>query len=237
MQVLNIEIEKFLAKRSTRVFLAIYGLALIGFFGIYIWSAANLGASLVNAGQLPMASLKWLMGLLLPIMALYLSGSSFTEELASGTLQGMQLLPIPRQAIYYSKVVAASGIIGGMLLMQFVLSSILGGIVDGLWSLEALAVGLGAYMGAWLVLSLISGIGGTLAILVKSTGLTLVLGLFGFMAFGALGLYFPWLQKISLNALLGDYSNLISNFHWSQLFVLFAYYIMVSVVGVTALEK
>lgn len=237
MPALSIELEKLYRKGSTRILVVIFALMTAGLAVLYSLGELRFGISLMNTGQFPSASLAWLMGLILPFMALYISGVSYSEEFSRGTIHTLQLLPITRTQLFIGKQLAVMVVLGALLLGHFGLSTVFGIAIDGAPGAFQLFAVLGEHLGAWLVLGLIALLGSLLALLVQSSGLTLVVAYAGYIALSAVGLYLPWFSKISLVTLLGDYGNLLVAFHWTQLFTMLAYYIMVSMLGLMALDK
>lgn len=236
MSALKMELYKLFYKKSGRFLVVLFFVLLIGVSIAYVTSEWRLGINLMNAGQFIGASLAITMGFFLPVITLYSAGTLFSEEFSQVTINNLLLVPIKRSAIYWGKQLALFSFVGILLGLQLVYSLFFSLLVDGGFSFSLLLTSVGAYLGAWILLGIIAHFGALAALLLRSSGLMIVISYLAYVFMGVLGLYIPLLRPILFNTLLKAYNTLLTQVHWSQLLVVIAYYIMVSTIANTVFE-
>jgi len=228
----KIEWNKLISKKSTKILLIIYGLVLVGLLGFYTYGEFGLNLSIYNAGQFVTASLSSMMAIILPFIVLYLSSQSFVTEFKNNTFKNMFLLPVKKSTIYLSKLISVQALVGLLLISQFILTTIVGLVVDGLsFSLVPLTT----YLGAFLVLGLINILSSLLAMVFNSTGIIIIVAYFGYMALNIFGYLVPRIKVISISHMLGGYPLIFTSL--TLLLSVVAYYILLYIIGYQLFEK
>jgi len=236
MHILKVELIKLLRKRSTQVFLVLYGLIVIGGSLVYILAESRFDLTVYSGVQFVGASLGTMMAFLLPLMTIYFAGSSQGIDFSRGTMKNMYLLPISRTKLFINKLLSVQVIIGGVMIMQFVVTLIVSMIVDG-FTLVSLGAILMDYVGAFLILGLVNIIGNILSLLVKNVGLAVILAYVGYIGIGLLTIYVPSLRSISITNLINNYSNFLDSGAIAMLLSMVAYYIILFITGLLLFEK
>jgi ABC-type transport system involved in multi-copper enzyme maturation permease subunit len=88
------ELVKILNRKSVKIFAFLYALVLIVITAGYFVGENVMGLSVFGGGQFISVSLGVMMSFLLPFMAIYLIGTSFSIDLHEGTIKNMFLLPV-----------------------------------------------------------------------------------------------------------------------------------------------
>jgi ABC-2 type transport system permease protein len=236
MGVLKVELTKLLKKASTRVFIILYTIILIGMSILYTVAEKIYDLSIYSGTQFVGASLGTMMAFLLPLMAVYLASSSQSIDFSRGTMKNMYLLPISRTKLFMSKIVAVQTILGSVIIVHFVITLIVSFIVDGL-TVVSIGASLIDYLGAFLILGLINTIGTIIALLVNNTGLAVILAYVGYIGLGILTIYVPSISGISLTTLINNYANFFSAGAITMLLSTLAYYIILFITGLLIFEK
>lgn len=228
----NIEWQKLIGKKSSKTLLVIYSIILVGLLGLYAYGEFGLNLSIYNAGQFVTASLSTMMAMILPFIVLFLSSQSFVSEFKSNTFKNMFLLPVKKSKIYLSKLLSVQALVGIILATQFLLTTLVGLLVDGI-SLSFAP--LTAYLGAFAVLGLVNIVSSLLAMLFSSTGIIIIVSYFGYLALNILGYVVPRLKVISISHMLGAYPLVFTSL--TLLLSVVAYYILLYIIGYQLFEK
>jgi len=236
MTGVKIELFKLLKMKSTKVFFSIYAFVLVGLCLLYLTVENGYGLDLYYNSGFVSASLRVMMGFLLPLLAVFLAATVQGLDYSRGTIKNMFLLPQPRTNILKDKLVAGYILVGGALLGQFFITLGISVFQDGI------TVGGGVrafldYGGAFLVLNLIYMYATLIIMLVKSTGLTLLITYLSYLLFGILGHYLPIIKTISLPTLISSYGQLLFDGQIIKLLSIVAYYIIFLVAGLGLFEK
>lgn len=236
MNILKVEISKLLRKMSTQVFIVLYALIVLGGSLVYVIAESRFDLTVYSGVQFVGASLSMMMAFLLPLMTIYLAGSSQGIDFSRGTMKNMYLLPISRTSLFINKLLSVQVIIGVVMAVQFVVSLMVSLIVDGfiLTSLPAIFLD---YIGAFLILGLVNIIGNILSLLVKNVGLAVILAYVGYIGLGLLTIYVPAIRSISITNLINNYSNFLSQGAIAMLLSTLAYYIILFITGLLLFEK
>ncbi|MCK8059125.1 MULTISPECIES: ABC transporter permease [unclassified Fusibacter] len=237
MNVLSIELMKLYKRKSTRVLLGVYAVMMLLVSVMYLLGETRFGLSIFNEGQFITASLGLMMAFILPFITLMVTSTSFALDFSTGTIKNMFLLPVEKKDVFIGKLLAIQSLIGALLAIQLVFTTLLGLVLDGGFALGVFGSGLVAYLGAFIVLGLVSLIAATLSLLVKSTGITVLISYIGYMAFGVITIYLPRLQSISLPKLIGSYEGLLTSNGVALLLPIASYYILFSIVGMLLFDK
>lgn len=235
MKLLKIEINKLMAKKSTRTLLIVYLVAFIGLIGLYVFGEVNLGLSIFNQGQFQLASLSLMMSVLLPIVVIYASSNTFASEYADQSIKNMLLLPVSKTTLYLGKVLSVQVFIAALLLVQFILSSVVGLIIDGGYSLEVLALGMSRYLSAFITLGLLNLMAGMLALIINSSAVVMLVSILGYFGLNMIGYIVPRIKIILPSYLLGQYDMMFRSF--TVLLSILAYYIIFYITGYLLFEK
>ena len=237
MNVLKIELMKLYRRKSTKVLLVIYGLMMVALSLVYVLGEKRFGVSLFNQGQFMTASLQLVMAFILPFLTLMVTSTSFALDFSSGTIKNMFLLPVEKKDVFMGKILASQSLIGALLGIQLVYSAVFAFLIDGSFSLGVLATGFLAYMGAFVILGLVTIIAAALSLLFKSTGLILLVSYLAYVVSGVVVLYLPRLQAISMNEILGSYEAILTSGQVRLLLPILAYYILFGIGGLLLFEK
>lgn len=236
MTLIQTEFIKLYRKKSTRVLVVLYILSYIAVAFFYLGGENIFDLTLFNNNQFIGASLKSLMGFLLPLMAIYLSSSTIALDYSKGTIKNMYLLPVNKDYIYASKIMSVQLFIGALLSIQFVLSTLIASIQDG-FNLLGVGSYFLQYLGAFFVLFLINLFGTTMTLWIKNTGLVIIIAYGSYIVAGIITLYLPVLKSVSFRYIIGNYSEFFKNGSLSLLLSAAAYYIIVFIVGLLLFEK
>lgn len=236
MNLLKVELIKLLRKTSNQVFLVLYGIIVLGGSLVYVLAESRFDLTLYSGTQFVGASLGTMMGFLLPLMTIYLAGSSQGIDFSRGTMKNMYLLPISRTKLFVNKLLAVQVIIASVMAVQFVLTLIVSMIIDG-FTFVSLGAILMDYVGAFVVLGLVNIIGNVLSLLVKNVGLAIILAYVGYIGLGLLTIYVPILRSISITNLISNYSNFLDRGAIAMLLSSLAYYIIFFITGLLLFEK
>lgn len=228
----KIELSKLLSKKSTKTLMVIYSVILLGILGVYTYGEFGLNLSIYNSGQFVTASLNTMMAVVLPFIVLYLSSQSFVTEFKDNTFKNLFLLPVKKSSIYLSKLLSVQAVIAMILGSQFILTSLVGILVDG-FSLSLVPVTY--YLGAFLVLGLINMLSSLLSMIFNSTGIILIVSYFGFLGLNILGYVVPKIKMISISHMLGGYQMILTSL--TLLLSVIAYYILLYIAGYQLFEK
>ncbi len=235
--MLKNEFRKILKRKSTKVFGALYALIIIAITIGYFFGENTLGLTVFSGGQFIKVSLSLLMSFLLPFMVIYLVGTTFSIDLGEGTIKNMFLLPIKKESIFINKLLSVQAILGGVLGIHFIYSSIISIIQDGGFSPGFFISCLLYYLGAFVVLGLINLIGANLVLLVNSLGLTILITYLGYMGISFLGYLLPGIKAISISEIINSYASLFQSFNISLLLIIASYYIIFIITGSFVFEK
>ena len=236
MDLLKVELSKLMKKRNTKVFLIIYSIIFFGLALVYVAAENMYNLSFYSGVQFVGASLSTMMAFMLPLLAIYFAGQSQAIDFTRGTMKNMYLLPISRSQIFVSKVLAVWGIIGAVLAGQFLFAILISFIVDGFAVAGLVAIFL-QYLGAFFVLGLVNLVGNFLALLLKNTGLSVVLAYVAYVGLTILSVYVPVLKAVSITTVITGY-HLIFNFAAiNVLLSAVAYYIILFIAGLILFEK
>ena len=235
MKLLKIELSKLMAKKSTKTLLIVYLIAFIGLIGLYALGEINFGLSIFNQGQFQLASLGLMMSVLLPIIVIYISSNTFASEYSNQSIKNMLLLPISRTKLYINKVLSVQVLMAVLLIGQFVLSSIVGLIIDGGYSFDVLGLGLTRYLSAFITLGLLNLMGSMLALLLNSSAITMLVSILGYFGLNIFGYIVPNAKIILPSYLMGQYNVLFTSL--TVLLSILAYYIIFYIVGYLLFEK
>ncbi len=206
MELIKVEIKKLLKKKSTKVFLILYGIILAGITTVALVAELVFGLALYHGAGFIGAVLATMMGFLLPLMTIYLSSSSQALDMTRKTMKNMYLLPISRTKLYISKIAAVQFITAAVLGIQFVVVLAANLAINGtdLAGLVGVAVD---HIGAFLILGLVNIIGNALTLLVRNTGLVIILAYVGFVGLNLLAMYFPAVSTVAITTLLSGYAG------------------------------
>lgn len=236
MELVKVELSKLIKKRNTKVFLIIYTAIFFGLALVYAWAENIFNISIYSGSQFVGASLSTMMTFMLPLLAIYFAGQSQAIDFTRGTMKNMYLLPISRTKIFLSKILAVWVIIGALLVNQLIFSTLISMFVDG-FDLTGLGRTIGQYLGAMVVLGLISLIGNFLALLLKNTGLSIIIAYAAYVGLSLLSIYVPMIKSISMTTVITNYHMLFNFSSVNVLLSTVAYYIIVFTVGLLLFEK
>jgi ABC-2 type transport system permease protein len=236
MNLITTEFIKLYRKKSTRILWILYGISYILITLFYLGGEIMFNVNLFNSNQFIGASLKNLMGFMLPLMALYLASSTISLDYSKGTIKNMYLLPLKKEAIYMSKIISVQLFIGVLLSAQFVLSAIIAMIQEG-FQLSGIGAYFLNYVGAFFVLLLINLFGTAMTLWIKNTGLVIIIAYGSYIVAGIVTLYLPVLKAVSFRHIISSYSEFFKNGSVSLLLSIVAYYIIVFIVGLLLFEK
>ena len=236
MNLLKVELIKLLKKASTKVFLVMYGIILLGGALIYVIAESRFDLTIYSGSQFVGASLSTMMAFLLPLMTIYLAGSSQGIDFSRGTMKNMYLLPISRTKLFISKLLSVQVIVGSVMVAQFIITLVVSISVDG-FTFVSLGAILMDYIGAFLILGLVNIIGNVLSLLVKNVGLAIIIAYVGYIGLGILTLYVPSIRSISITNLINNYGNFLGGGAITMLLSTLAYYIILFITGLLLFEK
>lgn len=236
MELLKVELTKLMKKKNTKVFLIIYSIIFFGLAFVYVAAENLYNLSFYSGIQFVGASLSTMMAFMLPLLAIYFAGQSQAIDFSRGTMKNMYLLPISRSQIFISKVLAVWVIIGAVLGGQFLFALLISFVADG-FAIAGLFGTILQYLGAFLVLGLVNLVGNLLALLLKNTGLSVVLAYVAYVGLSLLAVYVPVLKAVSITTVITGY-HLIFNFAaLNVLLSAVAYYIILFIAGLLLFEK
>jgi len=236
MNLLKVELIKLLKKASTKVFLVMYGIILLGGALIYVIAESRFDLTIYSGSQFVGASLSTMMAFLLPLMTIYLAGSSQGIDFSRGTMKNMYLLPISRTKLFISKLLSVQVIVGSVMVAQFIITLVVSISVDG-FTFVSLGAILMDYIGAFLILGLVNIIGNVLSLLIKNVGLAIIIAYVGYIGLGILTLYVPSIRSISITNLINNYGNFLGGGAITMLLSTLAYYIILFITGLLLFEK
>lgn len=237
MTIIKMEWTKLLKKKNTKVLIGLYGVILLVMSGLYIFGEKSFGLSIYTESQFMKATLSTMMGFILPFIALYLSSTKITGEFSHHTIKNLMLLPIEKSKIFIGKLVSVQGLLGVLLLIQFIFSLILGLFLDGGFSLGILFSLFGDYLGAFVILGLINLSGALLAMVFNSGGLTIFIGYILYIGMNFISMYSAPFKAISLTTIVSNYGSLFSGASLTLLLSVLAYYMILYIVGSQLFEK
>jgi len=209
------EWDKLIRRKKYIVFLII-GLALC-----LIW--AGLGQLLSNlmqrAGGLvftlaptPMGVLPFFLQVLVPFLMFMGVTDLITVEGADNTMKSMIYRPIERWKLYASKIMAVMAYAALYLGCVFVVSSILNQIFGRPLGFNSLLVALASYALTLVPLTVLASFAAFVAILGKSSTLTMFLLLLIYLALGILPVFFPIMSEMLFTSYLGWHNLWIGAF-------------------------
>lgn len=231
MKTLRVELRKLFKRKSTKILLLIYGFVVLLMSAVYVWGETHWNVTLYTEGQYISASLGVMMQFILPFISLYVASSSFALDFGKGTIKNMLLLPIQNSQIFYSKIMAVQSLIGALLGIQFVVTMLVGLFMDGWFSWTLVLINLAEYLGAFVVLGLISLIGATLYLFFSSVGLTILVTYLCYVGMGIGSLYWEPLRIISITQFIKHYEYLFTEMNGVMLLAILAYYIILITTG------
>ncbi len=237
MRLLSMEITKLYKRKNIKVLTSLYMIMMIAMSIFYLIAEKRIGLTLYTEGQFITSSLGLVMTGFMPFLALYVTSVTLSSEMSSGTLKNMLLLPIKREQLYLAKIAAILGLIGGILIFQWLYSTVFSIIVDGAIGFPFLISTLGDYFGAFIVLGLIVNISTALTLAFKSTGITIVSSYLLYVILGFVGIYFPIFSNVSPSTIIREYAYFFESGGWIQLLSAFAYYIIVMMTGLLLFDK
>jgi ABC-2 type transport system permease protein len=236
MELLIVELNKLIKKRNTKIFLSIYTVIFFGLALVYVSAEKMFNLSIYSGTQFVGASLSTMMAFMLPLLAIYFSGQSQAIDFTRGAMKNMYLLPISRTKIFVSKILAVWVIIGATLVGQFIFSLLISAFVDGV-ELTGFGRSMGQYLGAMVVLGLVGLIGNLLVLLLKNTGLSIIIAYAVYVGLSLVSVYVPMVKSISITTVISNYHMLFNFTGLNVLLSTLAYYIIVFIVGWLLFEK
>ncbi len=184
------EFEKIIGKRKSKILIIFLGIILLGMGGLYFYVENTLNLTSMSGSNFSVWTLGLLMGFILPFFAAMIIADSVAGESQNGTMTNVYALPVSRQTMYLSKIVASLyyvaivvGIILGMTLL-------IGIITTGFSIFLSMGLILATYLKAIAALGLVIVGVGYLALWMKSSSMTLVTSMLLFVAMHTLGLFF-----------------------------------------------
>lgn len=231
--LLKVEWKKLYKQKNFKVLFVLFGIVLLGISLLYSLGETQLGLNIYSEGQFITSSLSITMAFILPFIALYLAMSGFGLELKQG-LKTMLLWPVKKEKLFLTKVLLFFVTIGALLGIQFIYSMFFSLIFDGFFTFDLLVSAFITYLGAYIALGLVAAVGSLIAMLVSSTGLGLFVAYLGYVGFGVVGLYLPFVKGISPTTLIGQYQVAFSPIRLLS-FVL--YYIIVLGIGLLLFDR
>lgn len=236
MDILKTEITKLAYKKSTKVLGILYITALLFGILIYIGAESILGFTLYNQLQFVGAGLSVMMNFLLPLMALFLASSMITIDYAKGTIKNMYLLPIHKDKIFVGKIAAVQVVLAAILVVQFLITTLVAWVMEGI-QFKTLMGFFGQYIGAFVVLLMVNLIGHALTLLLKNTGIVIIMAYTLYTVLGIASLYIPVIKSISISHLIGSYSEFFNGGNVFLLLSVIAYYIILFIAGLLLFDK
>lgn len=162
---------------------------------------------------------------------------SVAGESQNGTMTNVYALPVSRQTMYLSKIVASLyyvaivvGIILGMTLL-------IGIITTGFSIFLSMGLILATYLKAIAALGLVIVGVGYLALWMKSSSMTLVTSMLLFVAMHTLGLFLGRLDQALPTTVIGSFDKIFSQNHISLLVYMVSYYIILIIIGIFKFQK
>lgn len=228
----KMELTKIIHKKSTKILLVIYSILLLGLLAIYTYGETGLNLSIYNSGQFVIASLNAMMAFILPFIVLYLSSNTFIYEFKNNTIKNLFLLPINKYEIFLAKLLSVQTIIGILLLLQLIITFVLGILVDGL---SFSFVTITNYLGAFLILGVVNILSSILSLFLNTTGMVIIVSYVGYFGLNILGYLVPRLKGISISHMIGNYHMIFNSL--TLLLSVFAYYILLYIIGFQLFDK
>lgn len=237
MNTFKVELLKLKKRKSTKTLLYIYSVVMVIISAIYLFGEKKIGLSIYTDGQFIGSSLAIMMSFMLPFIGIYISSTSFATDLATGSIKNMFLLPIKKTDIYIGKLLAVQSLIGILLSIQFIYTLTFSLLLDGGITLSILSTTLVQYIGAFVVLGLVTLLGSTIYLVVSSIGLTVMVTYLLYLGLNIASIYIPKLRVVSLTRLIGNYNRLFTQFNIGMLLTLISYYIILTIVGILIFEE
>ncbi len=237
MNGFKIENLKLFKRKSTRVLIILYAIVIFFVSAVYFLGEKNIGLSIFNEGQFITASLGITMSMILPFIALYITSTSFALDFSNGSIKNMFLLPIEKGQIFINKIISVQSLLLILLTIQFIFTLVFSFLLDGGFSLNVLANSVLEYLGAFLILGLVSLASAAISLLVSSTGLTILISYLVYTGIGIGNMYFPRLATVSFTRIVNSYNALLTNFDFSLLLSIAGYYILLYIAGTLLFDK
>jgi ABC-type transport system involved in multi-copper enzyme maturation permease subunit len=231
------ELVKMLNRKSVKIFSFLYVLVLIVITAGYFVGENIMGLSVFGGGQFISVSLGLMMSFLLPFMAIYLISTSISIDLHEGTIKNMFLLPVKKSKILFNKLLAIQLLISAVLAIHFIYVLIISLIQDGGFSIGLLGSYLLTYLGAIVVLGLVSIIGANIVLLVNSVSLTLIISYLSYIAIVIASRYFAGINAISISRILNNYENVFQLININLLLTISSYYILLLITSSLIFDK
>lgn len=235
MNLILVEWQKLFKKKSTKVLLVIYAVSLMVMMFAYGYGEGALNLSILNSGQFTTTTLGLFMGFLLPFMTIYIASQNMIEAYDKQTIKNMYLMPIKKSNLFIAKIMGIQVFVGLLLVIQLVLTSLYGIIFDGLMTTTMIMTILIHYLGAFLILGLINIFSHVMSLVLKSTGIVLLVSYLTYMGAGILGFFVPRLKVILPGTMISNYAFLFTSV--TLLLSVLAYYIILYIVGYQLFEK
>lgn len=231
------EFEKIIGKPKSKILIIFLGIILLGIGGLYLYVENSLNLTSMSGSNFSVWTLGLLMSFILPFFAAMVIADSVAGESQNGTMANVYALPVSRQTMYLSKIVASLfyvaiivGIILGMTLL-------IGAITTGFNIFLSMGLILATYLKAIAALGLVIVGVGYLALWMKSSSMTLVTSMLLFVAMHTLGLFLGRLDQLLPTTVIGSFDKIFSQNHISLLVYMVSYYIILIIIGIFKFQK
>ena len=203
------EWAKLLSRKKYIVFL------IIGLVICLLWAAVgqlltNLmlrhGGVLFAIAPTPMGVLPFFLQVMVPFLMFMAVTDLITVEGADSTMKAMICRPVERWKLYISKIMAVTAYAAFYLACIFIISAVLSQIFGRPLGVDTLFVSLASYALSIVPLAVLATFAAFIAILGKSSTLTMLLLLLIYLAKSVLPVFFPLLSEMLFTSYLGWYS-------------------------------
>ena len=203
------ELSKLFRRKKYMVFL-IFGLviciigAAVSLIVSHLVGRAT-GVVMFNLTPTPMGVLPIFLQGFLPLLIFMGATDLLTVEASEGTMKGIIFRPVERWKLYFSKIAAIVAYAAFYLTCIFVLSTLLNLIVGRGMGMGELFSALISYALTLPPLAVLAAFAGLIAILGRSSSLTMLLLIVAYIAMNAIPLFFPIASEMIFVSYLGWY--------------------------------
>ena len=203
------EWSKLLSRKKYIVFLII-GLVICLLWAIVGQLITNLmlrhGGVLFTIAPTPMGVLPFFLQILVPFLIFMAVTDLITVEGSDSTMKAMVCRPVERWKLYISKIMATTAYAAFYLACIFIISAVLNQIFGRSLTIGALFISLASYALSIVPLAVLATFAAFIAILGKSSTLTMFLLLMIYLAKSVLPVFFPLLSEMLFTSYLGWHS-------------------------------
>ncbi|QUI20976.1 ABC transporter permease [Vallitalea pronyensis] len=231
------EFDKIIEKRKSKVLIILVGMMLLGAGGLYFYVENNLNLTTISGSNFSVWILESLMGFILPFFAAMVIADSIAGESQVGTMANVYALPVTRQTMYVSKIIASLSYVAMIVGVIFVMTLMVGIVTTGLDILFSLGMILTTYLKAIAALGLVIACVGYLALWMKSSSMTLVVSTILFIVMNIFGLFIGTWDGLLPTTVIGSFDKIFTQNHMSLLVNMISYYIILIIIGIFKFQK